>query len=129
MPGIWQILVGVSGLLAVITFVVYLITAISFLNRPFIGAMVTHTLVVNAGQEAGDTAWPGQKPDNVSEGVILSQFWQRGDRIIAINGENLYPTEALTDYATARSSLVSFLNNLNSGENPEINFTVLTGWW
>ena len=125
MPDIWQILVGGLGVVSVIALIIYLLSAISFLNRPFIGAMPTSTLAINAGQQAGDIAWPGQVPGELPEGAVLANYWQRGDRIIEINGESLYPTEALTDYATARNNFTTFLNRLNLNDDVQVSFTVL----
>lgn len=111
MPTIWQILVGGLGIMTIIAFVVYFITAINFLNRPFIGVMLTHTLVVNAGQPAGDVEWIG-----------FEAGLEPGDRLIAIDGVSLYP-EALTDYSTAMAKYIQQMDSLNG--TPEIEITVL----
>ncbi len=111
-PSIWQILVGVLGIVTVIAFVIYLISAINFRNQPFIGATLTHTLVVNAGRPTGNVEWSG-----LEAGLL------RNDRIIAINGDSLYPSEALTDYATARTNYNAILGDL--APNTAIDVTVL----
>lgn len=112
MPTIGQILVGSLGIMTIIAFVVYLITAINFLNRPFIGVMLTHTLVVNAGQPAGNVEWAG-----------FEAGLEPGDRLIAIDGVSLYPTEALTDYSAAMANYITRMNGLDG--TPELDITVL----
>src|SRR5690606_4472495 len=100
-PSIWQILVGTLGIVTVIAFVVYLVSAINFRNQPFIGATLTDTLVVNAGRPTGNVEWSG-----------LEAGLRRNDRIIAINGESLYPSDALTDYSAARANYAAILGDL-----------------
>lgn len=112
MPTIWQVLVGGLGIMTIIAFVVYFITAINFLNRPFIGVMLTHTLVVNAGQPAGDVEWNG-----------FEAGLEPGDRLIAIDGVSLYPTVARTDYSAAMAEYIQQMNSLNG--LPELEITVL----
>ncbi|GAB5491540.1 MAG: hypothetical protein Phog2KO_17550 [Phototrophicaceae bacterium] len=112
LPSAWQIIVGTLGIVTVLAFVVYLVTAINFRNRSFIGATLTHTLVVNAGRPTGNEAWTG-----------LNAGLMRNDRVVAINGESLYPTDALTDFATARSNYNSILDSL--APDTAIDVTVL----
>lgn len=112
MPSFWQMIVGTLGLITMIAFAVYLVSAINFRNRPFIGATLTHTLVVNAGRPTSNVEWTG-----LDAGLL------RNDRVIALNGESLYPTDALTDYASAYSNYNSTLSNL--APNTVIDVTVL----
>ena len=96
MPNGWQLIVGVLGIVTVISYVVYAISAISFFTRPFIGVMVTHTMVVNAGQPTGaltESEWDGK-----AQGLL------RNDQIIEINGTPLFETADRTDFATARQN-------------------------
>lgn len=116
---LWQALVGLLGIVTIVAFGVYLVTAINFRNRPFIGAMVSQTMVVNAGQPSGDVAWPGLARDN-QPGLRL------GDQIIALNGQNLFPTEARDDYKTAYATFNNILEALPRGQSrPPVDITFL----
>jgi signal transduction histidine kinase len=104
-PGIWQILVGALGVVTVIAFVVYLVGAINLRNRPFLGAMITSSLTVNAGVPTSDVPWTG-----------LEANLQNGDEILSINGVNLFANGA-TDYAAANTKFQSILIDLERNES------------
>lgn len=112
-PTIWQGLVGLLAIVAIVSIVMYFISAVNFRNRPFIGAMVTNTLTINAGQATGNAEWSG-----LAAGLL------RNDQIIAINGQELFDTEG--DYAGAQARFTSILDNLaRSGDLAPIVLTVL----
>ncbi|MGJ3237667.1 MAG: GAF domain-containing protein [Anaerolineae bacterium] len=112
LPTIWQVIVGSLAGVTLIAFVVYLVTAINFLNRPFIGAMLTQSMVVNAGQATGETDWPA-----------FDAGLRRNDQVIAINGESLFATEARRDYAAAYTNFNRIMSNTT--EASTVDLTVL----
>ncbi|MGB7340479.1 MAG: GAF domain-containing protein [Phototrophicaceae bacterium] len=114
MPNPWQMLVGSLGIVTIIAFAIYLVTALAFLNRPFLGVMLTHTLVVNAGQATGDEVWAG------AEAGI-----ERNDQLIAVDGINLFASDLRTDFRSAKSNLIDILNNWDGTSALEL--TVLRG--
>ncbi|MDX1991013.1 MAG: GAF domain-containing protein [bacterium] len=81
--------VGVLLLAAVVTIglVIYsLVLAVGWVNRPFLGVMLTHQISVNGGQPSGDEGWPG-----LSAGLL------RGDRILQINSTEITNQDALDE--------------------------------
>lgn len=64
---------------AIIVLVIYLVLAFNWRHRPFFGATVSRTLVVDAGKPAGTVPWPG-----------LEAGLQHLDQIVAVNGEQLF---------------------------------------
>lgn len=111
-PTVWQLLVGALGIVTIIAYIVYLVSAIGFFTKPFIGVMVTHTMVVNAGKPTGALTNSGWN--------ALEQGIHRNDQLIEINGTPLFETATRTDYATARANF----NNLVTGTDP-LEITVL----
>jgi signal transduction histidine kinase len=96
----WQILVGALGVVTILAFVVYLVGAINLRNRPFLGAMVTSTLTINAGVATGDEVWTGK-----AAGL------QANDQLLSINGESLFGSDP-NNYAAAEARLQEILSTL-----------------
>lgn len=81
----------------------FLLNAITFFSRPFLGAMVTPTQVVLASNPTSETKWPG-----------LQNGLRARDRIIAINRVPL--AQDPTDYATAKAALDNFISTSEVGD-------------
>ncbi|MDQ7035128.1 MAG: GAF domain-containing protein, partial [Anaerolineae bacterium] len=99
---IWQYLVGGLGIITTGLIVIYLVTAVTFWLRPFAGVMVSHTLVVNAGETQGSASWSGHLA-----GI------EAGDQIIAINGTDLFNTPDRSDYRAAMNRYTNILSEIN----------------
>lgn len=79
------------ALITIVCFVLHFVNALQWRERPFMGAMVTHTLMVDGTLSLSDTVWPAQ-----AAGLA------RGDHIVALNEQRLAPQP--TDYAAALAS-------------------------
>ncbi len=75
---LWRVVIGALAALATVVLVIAMIAGFTYRARPFLGAMVSNTLVVNAGVSVSDTTWVGR------EAGLLP-----GDRIIGINDISL----------------------------------------
>jgi len=104
----YRLTLGAVGL-TILIMVAYLILALSWRSRPFLGLFTTHGMVVNAGRPASGLPWNG-----------LDAGIQQGDVIRSINGESLSP--AILDFTTAQQNLTTTLSNLSVGD--EITVTV-----
>ncbi len=91
----------------VILGVVYILLAMTWLSRPFFGAMVSHTMVVNQGQTVGSEVWNG-----VSAGLLPN------DSIVEINGTPL--SSSSTDFVSARNGFNNLLMGLAVGDKVEV---------
>jgi signal transduction histidine kinase len=83
--------------------IIFLINAIVFFSRPFLGVMVTPTQVILASSPTSNVKWEG-----------LARGLRPRDRIIAINRQPLSADP--NDYATARASIDRILSNGKIGD-------------
>ncbi len=112
---VWQGLVGALGVVAVLAFAAYLVIGVNFINRPFIGAMVTYTMSVNAGRPTGDADWVG-----IEAGL------RTGDQITAINPVGASDPRPLTqdpdNYRIAYARYLDIISELETGTPVQIDF-------
>ena len=93
------ILLALSAV-TIFAFIAYLILALQWRERPFLGMMLTHTMTINRGVPNGDALWPG-----------LEAGLEPGDQIISINGE-----------AVADTNYQDILSQMNSGDEAQVVF-------
>lgn len=92
-----------SGVVALVAFGVFLVTALQWRGHAFFGVMMNPYMVVDGSRPITDTTWPG-----------LSAGIQRLDRIISVNGQAL--SESPTDHNTARANFLQITSGLKAGE-------------
>lgn len=107
---LWSYLMTAVLAGALVAFVAYLVLGIQWRQRPFPGALVSHTLVVNSGFPATGDVWPG-----------LEAGLQFRDQIIAINGQQLVDPAA-PDYVAARAAYHSIISGLEAGQTITVEF-------
>ncbi len=101
---------GILLVLSVVTifaFGAYLIMALQWRERPFLGVMLTHTITVNRGEPSGDALWPG-----------LEAGLEPGDQIISINGEFVADTnyqDILEQIEPGDEAQIVFQRQLDAG--------------
>lgn len=101
-----------TGVVAIATFFFiaqYGLLALSFVNRPFLGVVFSHTLTVNNGRPVAETHWVG-----LNAGLLT------GDQIRAVNGQPLAANP--TDYATARANFHEIIATLPQDEPLTLTF-------
>lgn len=91
--------IGITALIMVF----YLVLALQWQSRPFLGLFTTHGLVVNGGRPAGSEPWNG-----------LDAGIQQGDILVAINNNAL--SADMLDFTTGQQSLTQILSNLTVGD-------------
>jgi len=92
---LWRVVIGALAALATVVFLIAIVTGFAYRARPFLGAMVSNTQLINAGVSVSDTTWVGR------EAGILP-----GDRITEINGIPL----AAETYRSAQAIINSQLD-------------------
>lgn len=94
-----------QGLVGVVFILIlaYLVIALNWHSRPFIGALTTHTLVVNAGRPASGTEWTG-----------LNAGLQTNDAIVAIDGVAL--SDNPINFITAQQTFNAILGSHQVGD-------------
>jgi len=98
----YRLTLGVIGLTAIIM-LTYLVLALSWRSRPFLGFFTTHGLVVNAGRPASGLPWNG-----------LDAGIEQGDTLVAIDNNPL--SDDTLDFVTARQTLTDILATSEVGE-------------
>jgi signal transduction histidine kinase len=106
---IWQFIVGGLGVVVTIALLIFLVTAFTFQSLPFLGMLVNSTLTVNAAQAMGGTDW-----------AALDAGVNRGDQIIAINGEALF--DSSNNYAEARERYYGIIGQIERGQSVDISY-------
>ncbi|MBL8156794.1 MAG: hypothetical protein JNM70_21635, partial [Anaerolineae bacterium] len=96
-------------ILAAVVLVVYLLAAIAWSNRPFLGAMLTPYLAVDGSRSITAGAW-----EAVNAGL------DRLDLVTAINGQALFDQPG--DYAAAQQRFMTILSGLEPGRRVEVAF-------
>jgi signal transduction histidine kinase len=106
----YQLLLMVTVLFGIVTLIfgaLYLKQGLEWRNRAFLGFKLTPNLVVDGATPLNADTWQG-----INQGV------KRGDWIVSLNGQDLFPQisdpDALTgaDYHQARTRLHSLLNEM-----------------
>lgn len=105
-----QYIVGGLGIITTGLLLVYLVSAVLFLSRPFPGMMVSHTMLVNGGQSQSGTTW-----------TALDAGLRPQDQIIGINEIPLI-TANNPDYRSARSRFNEILGGLSIGDVVTIDY-------
>ncbi len=99
-----------TGIVTLGLLVVYLVTAVNWRAHPFLGVMLTNTLVVNNAAPTGErTTWQGQ-----AAGLLP------GDHLRAINGVPL--ASNAQDYATANATFNELMAQLEYGSSVTLDF-------
>ena len=106
-------LTATIGSVAIVSCVIYLALALGWFNRPFLGAMVSRSLVVDGALPVSRVAWPG-----------LQAGLQRLDHIIAINGQPL--ADSPQNYDQAVSNYHQIMSALPPGSTVTIDFNRLS---
>ncbi len=106
---VWFALTATIGVIATVTSMIYLLTAFSWLNRPFIGAMLTHNMAVDGALPFSRVTWPG-----------MEAGLQRLDHIIAINGQPLAASPQ--NYAEAADRYHELMASLRPGNTVTVDF-------
>ncbi|MCA9915266.1 MAG: hypothetical protein KC496_18060, partial [Anaerolineae bacterium] len=75
---LWRVVIGALAVVTTIVVIVAFISGFAYQSRPFLGAMVSGTQVVNGGVSVSDTPWVGR-----AAGL------RAGDHIISVNGISL----------------------------------------
>lgn len=111
----WRGLVMALGMVTLLAFISYVVLAVYFVRTPFIGAMVTHTMVVNGGQGTGNEAW-----------AAYEAGLRRGDQIVGLNradSAEFPPLVADTnDFMSARTRYEAILETLAIGDTVRLDF-------
>lgn len=96
---ILPVFTAIMGVATIVLLIAYLVLAISFNNRPFLGVMLSHTLTVNNAQPVSNEPWPGLEAGLTS-----------GDQVRAVNGQQL--SEDPLDYGAARANYAALMSEL-----------------
>ncbi len=103
------ILLAIATVAAAIIFAIAaIVSAFSWRDSVFIGALLTRTLMVDGSTATGETAWPG-----------LDAGLMRGDQIASIGGVSL---GRASDFHTSLQSYQTILRTLRVGQQIEIEF-------
>ncbi len=108
---LWSGLTFVLGIITCIAFVVYLLGMVEWLNRPFFGTMLTHTMVVSSSHPTTTETWPG-----------LDAGLRFGDEILSINETPINPTTADYDPVAAQEGYENALNVLSYPDSVRVTF-------
>jgi signal transduction histidine kinase len=98
---------AVTAGVAVLAALAFITLALQWREQPFIGAQLTHTLVVSGSEPMRPDTWTG-----------LTAGLQRSDRLIGLNGVSL--SEVPTDYPSMLITYRDLLAGLNMGETAEL---------
>jgi hypothetical protein len=111
---LWYFGMLLIAALAVALFILYPVLAFSWRDKPFFGAFVSQTMVVDAGRPSGAISWPG-----------LDAGLRHRDQIVALNGETLAVSP--TDYADARAHFQRIWNTFQVGDTVTVTFNRAAG--
>lgn len=100
---LWRIVLMALMAVTVMASMVYLVTALQYRQQPFIGAVMRHTMIINAALPSGNEVWTG-----VEAGL------RREDLVITFNAELL--TANPLDKATAHARYTELLRSHSVGD-------------
>ncbi|MCS6835633.1 MAG: GAF domain-containing protein [Anaerolineae bacterium] len=100
----------IIGVISMLAYVVLALAAFNWRTQPFIGAVLTHTMVVNAAVPGSSNPWNG-----------LAAGLRHQDFVIAVNGQRLAPN--LSDFAAMRATYNSLAQTWQVGD--QVTFEVI----
>jgi signal transduction histidine kinase len=104
-----MIITVTAAVVAVAAMILYLVLALNWSKQPFMGALMSRTLVIDGSQPTQTGTWPG-----------LVAGLERLDRITSINGQKLSANP--TDYETAYQAFLAISSRFHPNRVIRIEF-------